>query len=221
MATERRTRPGDGPDLVYAGLRTAIIEQELPPGSRLAEDAVAARFAVSRTVVRSALERLVSEGLVERPNNRSATVARIGVEQAADLLAVRQGIEAMVMDRLAGALTAAQEAALQSHVQREERASSLNRPEAVRLAGEFHVMLAQATGSALLERYVSDIVSRSSLIVAGNALPHSSSCAVREHLELIGFLASGDVQAARRSMRDHLDGLAQRARLAPPAGGSS
>jgi len=220
MNGERRVRPGDGPDLVYAALRTAIIEQALAPGARLPEDAVAARYGVSRTVVRSALERLVGEGLVERPNNRGARVASIGVEAAEDLHQVRQGIEAMVMDRLAGRLTQDQSAALRAHVSREERASSLNRPEAVRLAGEFHVLLAQASGSAMLERYVADIVSRASLLVAGNALPHSSSCAVREHEELIELLLVGDAEGARRGMWAHLEGLARRARMTRPLASS-
>lgn len=213
LSATRRTRAGDSPDRVYEALRRRIIDQSLKPGTRLAEDDVAGQYEVSRTVVRAALERLVSEGLVERPPNRSARVASIGLEAAADLLDVRQGVEAMVMQRLAGRLTPAQAAELQSHVRREERASSLNQPEAVRLAGEFHLLLAQATGSATLARYVADLISRSSLVIASHGLPHSSSCAVREHLELIDLLAAGDVQGAQDSMRRHLNHIAGRAHL--------
>lgn len=216
METRRRTRLGDSADKVYKGLRQVIIEQGLAPGARLPEDAVAARFGVSRTVVRAALERLMSEGLVERPSNRSARVASIGLEAAADLLDVRQGVEAMVVERLAGRLTPEHAARLRAHVACEEGASGSAQPEAVRLAGEFHVLLAEVTGSALLTRYVSDLVSRSSLILAGQDLPHSASCAVREHLVLLDLLAAGKVAAAKESMRHHLDRVAQRARLVRP-----
>ena len=210
---ERLVRPGDSADRVCAGLRIAIIEQALPPGTRLAEDRLAAQHQVSRTVVRAALDRLVGEGLVERANNRSARVATIGLEDAADLLQVRQGLEAMVVERLAGRLSAAGERQLRTHVKREEHASSLNRPEAIRLAGEFHVLLAELTGSAALLRFVTDVVSRSSLILTGHARPHSSSCAVREHEALIGWLRTGNRGAAQAGMRDHLSGVVSRAHL--------
>jgi DNA-binding GntR family transcriptional regulator len=206
-------RPGDGPDKVYRGLRQSIIEQTLAPGTRLPEDGVASQFGVSRTVVRAALERLGSEGLVERINNRSARVATIGLDAAEDLLGVRQGLEAMVVARLAGRLDAGQIARLRAHVAREELVSSLHQAEAVWLSGEFHVLLAELTGSVLLARYVSDVVSRSSLILAGHTLPHSSSCAVREHEELIALIANGDADAALASMHAHLDEVARRARL--------
>jgi DNA-binding GntR family transcriptional regulator len=212
---ERQPRPGDGPDRVYAELRRSIIEQALRPGTRLPEDKLAASFGVSRTIVRAALERLGSEGLIERENNRSARVASIDTVGAADLLQVRQGIEAMVVQRLSGRLTPHHLLELQAHVAREEQASSLNTPEAVRLAGEFHVKLAQATGSALLTRYVSDVVSRSSLILAAHSLPHSSSCAVREHLELIELIRIGNTAAALDEMTRHLQHVTSRAGLTP------
>jgi DNA-binding GntR family transcriptional regulator len=215
MAEQARQRPGDGPEKVYRSVRQSIIEQALAPGARLPEDALAQQFGVSRTVVRAALERLGSEGLVERINNRSARVASIGMEAAADLLGVRQGLEAMVMRRVVGQLTAEQLSRLRGHVAREELASSLNAAEAVRLAGEFHVLLAEMTGSPMLTRFVSDVVSRSSLILTAHTLPHSSSCGVREHVDLIDLIARGETDAATASMHAHLAQVATRARLRP------
>jgi DNA-binding GntR family transcriptional regulator len=211
MGRETLLRPGDGPDHVYRGLRRSIIEQTLPPGTRLPEQDVARQFGVSRTVVRAALERLGSEGLVERASNRSARVGTIGREAATDLLEVRQGLEAMVVQRLAGRVTPAQARALREHVAREEAASSRNGPEAVRLSGEFHTALAELTGNALLTRYVSDAVSRSSLVLTAHNLPHSAACAVREHVALIESLERGDVRAAEACMREHLASVAVRA----------
>ncbi|AZO12981.1 FCD domain-containing protein [Mesorhizobium sp. M3A.F.Ca.ET.080.04.2.1] len=60
-----------------------------------------------------------------------------------------------------------------------------NEPLSIRLAGEFHILLAELTGSKPLTRYVSEIVSRCSLIVALYSRPHSDQCGVDEHLEII------------------------------------
>ena len=90
---------------VYQGLRRAIIEAALRPGTKLPEDAVGESFGVSRTVVRSVLARLASEGLVAQQVNRRAAVAAPTLEDARDLFRVRRGLERTVVEILAGRLT--------------------------------------------------------------------------------------------------------------------
>lgn len=213
MNDELLIRPGDSAERVHDQLRIDIIEQRLRPGARLSEAALADRFAVSRTVVRAALERLTGDGLVERANNRSARVATIGLEAAADLLDIRQRLETMVVERLAHGLSDGAQARLERHLALERNASSFNRPEAVRLAGEFHVLLAELTGSAQLHGFISDLVSRSSLILTTHDRPHSSSCAVREHENIVRLLTLGESTVATSCMRAHLSGIAERAGL--------
>ena len=94
-------RAGDGPDRVYDGLRRAIIEQAITPGTKLPEGEIATRFGVSRTVVRAAFGRLIAEGLVVRPSsNQGARVAKPSQDEAADILDLRRSIELVVMERL-------------------------------------------------------------------------------------------------------------------------
>ena len=62
-----KRRAGDGPVRVYGGLRRAIIEQAIPPGTKLPEGEVAARFGGSRTVVRAAFGRLIADALSDGP----------------------------------------------------------------------------------------------------------------------------------------------------------
>jgi DNA-binding GntR family transcriptional regulator len=80
-------------------LREAIVEGELPEGSPLVEAQLAAELSVSRGPVRSALQVLQGEGLVEtRANGRMATV-RFGPEDLDDLLAVRLELESSAVRR--------------------------------------------------------------------------------------------------------------------------
>ena len=201
-------RAGDSPERVYVALRQEIIEHTLAAGARLPEGDIAQRFGVSRTVVRAAFGRLIAEGLVVRPNNQAARVACPSEDEAADILDLRQSIELLVIARLADAPgEPAAFAALRAHVAEEERAlaaGDAGHAASVRLSGEFHVRLAEATGSPLLARYVSELVSRCSLLLSDQRTRHSGQCGVHDHAALIDCLERGDRAAALAQMRAHL-----------------
>lgn len=211
MAKQKLKRAGDGPDRVYKALRDIIVEQTLAVGARLPEDAVATRFGVSRTVVRAAIARLVADGLVERPRNQVARVASPTREEADDLMAVRAELEASIVARLVGTATKKQLDKLRTHI-REEEAALQDRGKAVRLSGEFHVLLASATGSKLFERYMVDIIARSSLVFTAQTTMNALCCSPREHSEILDAIARGDAVAAKARMRKHLDDCADRSR---------
>jgi DNA-binding GntR family transcriptional regulator len=201
----------DRSSTVYEGLRRAIIEQALLPGDKLPEDTIGQSFGVSRTLVRSALTRLASEGLVEQQRNKGASVASPSLASAHDVFDVRRQLEDLVVQRLAGRLTPGQATSLREHVERERTVHGRNGPESIRLAGEFHIRLAEMTGNGLLTRYVGESVSRCSLILALYSRPHSSDCAVSEHVQLIDALERGRADEARRLMDHHIGAVQERA----------
>ncbi|MCB8881989.1 GntR family transcriptional regulator [Acidisoma cellulosilytica] len=207
-------RAGDGPDKVYAAIRRDIIERRLPAGTKLPEGDIAQRFGVSRTVIRAAFGRLIAEGLVVRPSNQNARVAKPSPDEAADILDLRRSIELIVIGRLTdGTLPEETLATLRAHVAEEERALNDGGAESIRLSGEFHVRLAEAAGSPLLARYVAELVSRCSLLLSDQHLPHSGQCAVQEHQALIDSLARGDGPATLNQMAQHLTAVGERAEL--------
>lgn len=210
--TRSKSKPNaDRAGLIYRALRHAIIEQALAPGAKLPEDAIGERFGASRTIVRAALGQLAAEGLVELRRNRGAAVATPAWEEARDTFDVRLGLERLVMTRLAGRLTPREIEGLEGHVDEEERARGNNEPLSIRLATEFHILLARMTGSAVLARYISEVSSRCGLILALYSRPHSSECAVNEHRAIIEALAAGDAARASTLMEEHLEAVANRA----------
>ncbi|CDX21586.1 hypothetical protein MPLB_2040049 [Mesorhizobium sp. ORS 3324] len=74
------------------------------------------------------------------------------------------------------------------------------------------------TANDLLIRYVQEVASRCSLILALYGRPHSSECAANEHQAIIDALLKGDKPAAVRLMDEHL--LAVATRLARPEAGA-
>lgn len=198
---------------VHQALRRAIIEQKLVPGARLPEDTIGDSFGTSRTIAREALGRLAVEGLVDLKPNRGAFVAHPTLEEGRGTFAVRRGLERVMIESLVGSLTPSQVAQLQEMVAREAAAAHAGEAEAIRLAGEFHLKLADMTGNPLLIRYITETVSRCSLVLAMYGRPHSADCGVREHADIVAALIAGDGVKAADLMDRHLAGVAGRALL--------
>lgn len=200
---------------VYDSLRQAIIEQALKPGVKLPEDSIGETFGVSRTTVRSALIRLNAEGLVDLQPNRGASVAVPTIEEAHDVFEMRRVLEREVMQRLGKMDPAPIVGALEKHLAEEEQFMRNDSKRSIRLAGEFHILLAELTGSRMLANYVNEVVSRSSLILARFAQTHSAQCGLEEHTAIIRALQNGDADSAIERMEGHLHSVQARALLEP------
>ena len=204
-------------DFAYQVLRQAIIEQALAPGAKLPEDELGAHFGMSRTLARATLSRLKGDGLVETAHKRTATVARPSLEEAREVFEVRRALEREVVSLVCSRWKPAFGAELEGHVREEEAARAKDDPRlSIRLAGEFHLRLATMSGNRILEAYVSQLVSRCSLILALYGRPHSSECAVNEHRAIIEALRQGHAAEAARLMDHHVGAVEQRALIRDP-----
>jgi DNA-binding GntR family transcriptional regulator len=201
-------------DLACRALRQAIIEQALPPGTKLPEDELGLRFGMSRTLVREALAQLQAEGLVDAPPRRTATTAKPTLDQAREIFEARRMLEREIVRLVIGRWRPQFGADLEGHVRAEEEARNAGQARvSIRLAGEFHTRLGEMAGNSLLRRYLSEVVSRCSLILALYGRPHSADCAVNEHREIVAALRAGDADDAIRIMDRHLGSVEQRALL--------
>lgn len=201
---------------ICRALRRAIIEQALEAGAKLPEDALGERFGVSRTIARYALGQLASEGLVELRRNRIAVVVTPSWEDARGAFDIRMELERLVVRQVAGRLNKSQIARLRAHVESETAARHGPNPVSIRLATEFHILLATMTSSPILVRYVSEIAYRCCLTLSLYSRPHSSECAISEHLEIIDALERGDADKVMSLMHSHLDSVANRALVVSP-----
>ena len=82
-------------------IRELIVEGALPPGSRVAEAAIAERLGVSRTPVRNALPALAGEGLLEPAGKRGYAVRNFTVEDSYKATEIRCVLEGYAARELA------------------------------------------------------------------------------------------------------------------------
>jgi DNA-binding GntR family transcriptional regulator len=97
-------------------LRAAISRGDLPPGHRLVEADLAALLGVNRSSVRSAIDTLIAEGLVERIPNRGARVRIVSTDEAVAITECRMPLEGLLAGKAAERITDAEIARLRTHV---------------------------------------------------------------------------------------------------------
>lgn len=139
-------------DQVHAALLERIVSGELAPGARLRQEALAEELGVSRTPLREALVRLVSEGLVEFAPNRGATVARrdfSDMEQAWQArLVIEPGAARLAAERReASALERMREIVGRQRAVADDVAASFE------LNRDFHLALVASSGNAHLTQF--------------------------------------------------------------------
>src|SRR3981189_3548982 len=169
---------------------------------------------MGRALVRAALAYLQSEGLVDAPARRTATTAKPTLEEAREVFEVRRTLEREVVRLVIARWRPEFGAELEGHVREEEAARQAGEARvSIRLAGEFHIKLGEMSGNSLLRRYLGEVVSRCSLIIALYGRPHSADCAVNEHREIVAALRGRNADAAIAVMDHHLGSVENRALL--------
>lgn len=190
-------------------LRDAIVDRRLAPGAKLSESEVGSLFDVSRTVVRSVLQMLAYEGLVKIERNRGAFVSNPSPEEAQQVFDSRRLIEPGIVRAAAARLTPDDIAALRLHLEQEAHFMNKRGPTArraeIKASGDFHLMLAAHAGNAILEKFMDELVARSSLVIALYGRSGVSSCGHNEHDAILDALEAGNADRACDLMLHHID----------------
>ena len=197
---------------VYGAVSKALLSGKLRPGTPLRERALAEALGCTRGAVRKALARLGSEKRLVLEHNRGAFVPNPSIDDMRGIYRARRIVEAGLVTTLFGNLSREQVASLRKHVQAEQKAFKEGRREdAVRLAGDFHLLLAEMAQSEELLSYIRRLISNTELYKALYDSAEAASCAPREHEQIIEALATGkSLDKALEVALEHLDELEQR-----------
>ena len=183
----------------------AVVEQRLPPGTKLSESALCEAFGVGRMRIRRALLLLASREIVELHANRGAYVASPTAKQAREVFEARMTLEPTIARLAVERATDADIANLSAHLKMEHDAHHHeSRHEAIRLSGQFHLLLAQIASNSVMLRMMKELVTRTSLIIGIFGAPSVSNCRDDDHERILQAFKARDGQAAADLMSEHL-----------------
>ncbi|NUP45940.1 MAG: GntR family transcriptional regulator [Catenulispora sp.] len=202
---------------VSRAIRDDIIRGVHAPGARLAEEALSARYGVSRVPVREALRTLEAEGFVRSRPYAGVAVAELDDAEAEDLLEIRARLEPLGAGRAAARRTPEQLGRLKELLLLADDALAADRlGELARLNSRFHEVLAQASGSQTLTQLVTQLSWKIAWVYAVE-LPRRADDSWREHAEIVAALEAGDPDRAAKVVAKHI-AQAQKAYRRRPSG---
>jgi DNA-binding GntR family transcriptional regulator len=195
----------DSLDDVYDHICASIVDQRLPPGTKLNELTLCEIFNIGRRQIGQVLIRLSHDRLITLHANRGAFVASPDVAEARTIFEARTVIECEITRIVATIATRDMVAPLRKNVEEETAHRMAGRlREAIRSSGEFHILLGDLARNDILAGIVRQLVARTSLVVSLYENQSTMSCWHDDHGDFIKLLESHRVQPAVTLMRRHL-----------------
>ena len=192
-------------DDIYDHIVASIVDQRLPPSTKLNELMLCDIFNVGRRQIAQVLIRLNHDRLVDLHANRGAFVTAPEVAEARAIFEARRAIENEIVRMAALKMSREQLALLKRNVEQEavcRRAGRIR--DAIRLSGEFHTLLGRFCGNPVLARIIEQLVARTSLVVSLYENQNTMSCWHDDHGLLIKHLEARATAPAVALMRKHL-----------------
>lgn len=198
--------PEDAKPAVTEALRAAIIAGEYAPKQRLVEIDLCERFGTSRFILRSALQELAAQGLVEFQRNRGARVREISLTEAIEITEVRILLEGLLAARAAERVSRPDIVMLRKLTKdmrvAVEKSELLTYSELnARLHGAIRDIGAHETASRLL-RQLRDQTVRHQFSLS--LVPGRPAVSLPQHEAIVAAIVNRDPGAAEQAMRAHL-----------------
>jgi len=193
-------------DEAYDRVYQDIITCRLQPGQRISEGALAQLYDAGKASIRTALLRLVQEGLVENNGRHGHHVIPLTLESIRNVLELRLILEPSAAELAAGRVDAKRLRRLNKQTGIEvSKANWEVNAKYLEANRDFHVAIAEYTGNAQLAIWLKHLhhlsfrtfylLERSGTLIAGGQ---------ESHEQMIQALESGNKLEAARHAREHM-----------------
>jgi len=206
-------------DKVFKKLQQAIVEGEIPTGSKISEPALAKELGISRGPLREALSRLEVCNLIERKPNVGARVITLSLEHLLEIYHIRESLEGLAAKLAAKNMTDKEigelDSLLDQHRQQVKQDQNYFQKEGDM---DFHYRIVQGSNNLrLIDMYCNDLyhLIRLYRYQFGMVSKRVSRAFVEhEHIvdairqrdaEMAQFLMSRHVSASRKNVEKMLD----------------
>lgn len=193
---------------IINSITAAVSEQRLPAGTKLGEQMLSDLFECNRANVRRALSTLATMHVVQLQPNRGAFVSTPSPKEAGDVFEARRTIERTLARKVIKNITPQDITDMRATIAAEAKARAQgDKPAELRLSRTFHMHLATIADNQVLERFLSELTLRTTLIIGLYNKVGSSNCAEDEHLGMVEAIEAKDEERLLLLIDEHLNHL--------------
>jgi DNA-binding GntR family transcriptional regulator len=205
MAFARRPNREPIADQAYAAVRRRIVDLTFKPGELLSETRLATDFGLSRTPVREALKRLVSDGLVDVIPQHGTFVSPIRRESVLDAQFAREALECAVVRDAARLRSEASIGELDENLRHQKEAVRQGDYSTLyRLDEAMHEMLTQTAGRPTIWPLIADIKIHMDRVRHLTLSADHAPRIIDQHDAIVEAVRAGNSTAAAAAMSEHL-----------------
>lgn len=192
--------------IIYEGLRSAIIHGVIPMGERINEKHYAQALNVSRTPIREALHRIQNEEIVQYVPNYGIVVTTFTHEDVYEIYQIRTALDILATTNAMRLMTPEREAAMETLLTETEAAQAVGDVEKViAMSKEFNTMIyrfAEMPRLETIQNRLRDYIIRFRDI----SLKADSrrAKALHEHRLIFRCLKNNDVEQVQMVITEHL-----------------
>ena len=188
---------------VYDELRARILTRQERSGAKLSLHVLADELGVSRSPVHHALTRLVSEGLLTVRPRRGYYVTPVTARAVAEGYDVRLALELLAGERAIGHIDESRLARFAELLDATGAAISHEQWDTANAA--FHEHQIDLARNALLSRFYRELSVNLMMQVIRGGHVEGHAHLVTEHRRIFEAFAAGNLAAAERSIREHIE----------------
>jgi len=184
---------------IVATIRSAIINGQLKPGSRIAETEFAERFGISRTPIREAFRQLETEGFITVQPRKGAIVASFSAQDVSDFYDLKVILEGYAA-RLATMALTEEEIDRMDTLNKMMEAASAKKDirKVLDLHNEFHNTFLRAAGNDRLHQIVQTMVAQFQRYRMILAVPGKVEGSIDQHKEIVDAFRKRDPDLAEK-----------------------
>ena len=193
-------------EIIYDGLRTAIIRGVIPTGARINEKFYAELLNVSRTPIREALRRIQTEEIVEYIPNYGIVVRQFSVEDVEEIYRLRIALDILAAENAMKMMTKENFATMEDLLDRTDEAQNKNDVRLViDLSRDFNSLIyeyARMPRLGVIQNRLRDYLQRFRDISL--TADERRVRALSEHRLIFGCLKASDLEQLKTVITEHL-----------------
>ena len=189
-------------------IRSAVMSGDLAPGIRVTEVGLAEQIGLSRSTVRTAMQRLAGEGLLVQHAYSGWEVASLTVDDAWELYSLRASLEGLASNLAAARIDDASRKVLHEALEELRLAVQARDPRRVAAAdmGLHRTIVSAAKHRKLMMMHsqIIDSIQLYALFYVRSVSADTFDALIPVHAELVETILSGDSDKAQRLACEHV-----------------